>query len=442
MRAGVHAPALGHMSDSGFGTVALLLFLFLASAHVLGYVFTRLRQPRVVGEILAGLLLGPVVLGHFAPHWTSQFASTSEAKTVLGFVYNLGLILLMFASGAETHGLFGKKDRRQVGILGLLGTGIPFVVALAAVPLLPMKALAGTVANGLPLTLTLAIAVAVTSIPVISKILHDLHILHTRFARLVLGVAVLEDIGLWAVLALATALAKSQNVPQREIVIHVLATVAFFAFGLFVAPWLLRRMNRARWNVLVTASPIGYTVAVLFAYVGLAALLQVSLVFAAFLAGFAITSDQERLGETIGAISKFSFAVFVPVYFAVVGYRLDLGHGFPVALLAAFLLASCSLKLFSAGLGARLAGFDWAGSLNLATALNARGGPGIVLASVAFDAGIINASFYTVLVIAAVLTSQAAGAWLDYVLKRGVPLLGRAEVATLPITPEAVKEAA
>ncbi|MGH9524454.1 MAG: cation:proton antiporter [Terriglobales bacterium] len=424
----------------GFGTIALLLFFFVSTAQTLGYLFTRLRQPRVVGEILAGVLLGPVVLGYFAPAWTSSFTHV-EAKAVLGFVYNLGLILLMFASGAETHGLFSKQDRRQVGILGLVGTGIPFAIGLAVAPFLHLDSIAGKYGHGLPLTLVLAIAVAVTSIPVISKILHDLKILHTRFSRLVLGVAVLEDIGLWAVLALATALAKSGVVPQAEIARHVLAAVVFFATGLFLAPPLIRRLNHARWNVLAQTSPVAYTMSVLLGYVGLASIFDVSLVFAAFLAGYAIVNDKEFLGEAIDAISKFSFAVFIPVYFAVVGYRLDLAHGFPFFLLAVFLLGSCVLKLLSAGAGARLAGFNWFGSLNLAAALNARGGPGIVLASVAFDAGIINVRFYTVLVMAAVLTSQAAGAWLDYVLKKDLPLLGVAEVE--PVVARApVKEAA
>jgi Kef-type K+ transport system membrane component KefB len=202
---------------------------------------------------------------------------------------------------------------------------------------------------------------------------------------------------------------------------------------------MLRRITRARWNILARTSPIGYAVSVLFAYVGLAAMVDVSLVFAAFLAGFAMASDTEALGITIESVSRFSFAVFVPVYFAVVGYRLDLRHGFPLTILLVFLLASCSLKLVSAGVGARLAGFNALGSLNLAAALNARGGPGIVLASVAFDAGIINAGFYTVLVIAAVLTSQAAGAWLDYVLTRGWPLLGTEDAVDVPA---AVEEAA
>jgi len=106
-----------------------------------------------------------------------------------------------------------------------------------------------------------------------------------------------------------------------------------------------------------------------------------------------------------------------------VGYRLDLSKTFSFSLLAVFFVAACSVKFLTVSLGARLGGFGWRDAANLAMATNARGGPGIVLASVAYDAGIINAAFYTTLVLVAVLTSQAAGAWLRYVLRSGWPLL-------------------
>jgi Kef-type K+ transport system membrane component KefB len=106
-----------------------------------------------------------------------------------------------------------------------------------------------------------------------------------------------------------------------------------------------------------------------------------------------------------------------------VGYRLDFTKGFSPLMLAAFLLGSSAVVLVSIGLAARLAGFRGLDIVNLALTCNARGGPGIVLASVAFDAGIINAPFFTTLVLTAVLTSQACGVWLDLVLRKGWPLL-------------------
>ena len=418
------------MSNADFGSFTVFLFLLLAAARLLGYLFTRIRQPKVVGEIFAGVLLGPSLLGHFAPaisaailplHQDSPAGASYAA--VLSFLYNFGLLLLMFASGAETKGLFNREDRRQVAWLGALGTGIPFVAALCAVSFLPLGLLAGRSHARLPLMLVVSIAVAVTSIPVISKILYDLKILHTRFARLVLGVAVIEDIVLWALLAVATALAESGNIPHRKIAMHVSVTVIFLAIGLFAAPKILGRLTRSRWNVLAATSPIAYIMVVLLAYAAVASLLDISLVFAAFLAGYAVVADRDLLPQAIAAITDVSFSVFIPIYFAVVGYKLDLGRTFSFSMLAIFLLLSSGVKLLSAGLGARIAGFGIGDSVNLATALNARGGPGIVLASVAFDAGIINAVFYTTLVLVAILTSQAAGVWLAYILRSGRPLL-------------------
>jgi hypothetical protein len=112
-----------------------------------------------------------------------------------------------------------------------------------------------------------------------------------------------------------------------------------------------------------------------------------------------------------------------PVYFALVGLKLDLIRAVSLRMIAAFLIGSCVVKILSVSLAGRCAGFRGLDLVNLAITTNARGGPGIVLASVAFEAGIISPEFYTTLVLAAVLTSQMAGAWLDYVLRKGWPLL-------------------
>jgi Kef-type K+ transport system membrane component KefB len=222
---------------------------------------------------------------------------------------------------------------------------------------------------------------------------------------------------------------------------HVIANLAFFAIGLFIAPTLLKKISRQRVNVLAVHAPVAYVFLVLLAYSAVAAMLDVNLVFAAFLAGLAVVKDK-RLLEAIRTISSVSFAIFIPIYFAVVGYKLDLTKSFSFGLLAVFLSIACIIKLIAAGAGARFAGFSWRDSTNLAAALNARGGPGIVLASVALDAGIVNAPFYTTLVLVAVLTSQLAGFWLDYVLRKGQPLLSGQERALTPAGSEADTRAA
>jgi len=412
------------MSNSDLATVLFLLLLLAGLAQLLGYVFVKMRQPKVIGEILAGIILGPAVLGRLQIGSLSLPELSKHHASILNFVYWMGLLLLMFMSGAETKQLFSRDEQREVTWLAIVGTGTPFILGLVFGPMLVGPAIAGPKGSTLSLVIILAVGVAVTSVPVIAKIFADLKILHTRFARLVLGVAVLEDIVLWAALAVATALAGTAVLHPRQMAYHLLATVGFFALGLTLLPRVVKRFNKSKFNILAKHSPVGYALAVLLAYCVVAGALDVNLVFAAFLAAFAVVHKKRRLfADALDAIGKVSFAFFIPVYFAIVGLKLDLVKAFSWQMFVLFLVGTCIVKILSVSLAGRFAGFRGLDLVNLAFTTNARGGPGIVLASVAFDAGIINAKFYTALVLVAVITSQFAGAWLEYVLHRRWPLL-------------------
>jgi Kef-type K+ transport system membrane component KefB len=411
------------VSNSALTSVLFVLLLLVGLAQVFGWVFVKLRQPRVVGEIVAGTVLGSAVLGRI-PSVAHFITGVEHQGNILDFIYWMGLLLLMFLAGAETQQLFTHEERREVGWLTIVGTGLPFVLGLIFAPWIIRPSLAGPNGNRISLTIILAVGVAVTSVPVVSKIFADLRILHTRFARLVLGVAVLEDIVLWLALAIATTAAGKAPLQSRAMALHLAATVIFFILGLTLLPRAIKRVNKSDFNVLAKHQPVSYSIAVLLGYCALAGALDVSLVFAAFLAGFAVVHKKRKLfAEALDAISKVAFAFFIPVYFAIVGLKLDLVRGVSVSMLVLFIAATCAVKILSVSLAGRLAGFRGLDLLNLAITTNARGGPGIVLASVAFDAGIISSTFYTTLVVAAVVTSQMAGVWLERVLRSGRPLL-------------------
>jgi Kef-type K+ transport system membrane component KefB len=140
------------------------------------------------------------------------------------------------------------------------------------------------------------------------------------------------------------------------------------------------------------------------------------------------------------SLQGFSFAFFIPIYFAIVGLQLDLLHGFSIAFFLLFLLLACAVKAGSVYLGARLAGETSGASLNLAVALNARGGPGIVVASVAYAAGIIDQPFYAALVMLAIVTSLFAGSWLAHIPKER--LLAEQPVPAWPLPWRAGKDSA
>src|SRR6202795_1256368 len=307
------------MTNSELTQVLFLLLLLVGLAQLLGWLFVKLRQPRVIGEILAGVVLGNAVVGRL-PFAARFIESAKHQGNVLDFVYWLGLLLLMFLAGAETQQLFTRDERREVGWLIIVGTGRPFLLGLWFAPLLIRPSLSGPNGNRISLTIILAVGVAVTSVPVASKIFADLKILHTRFARLVLGVAVLEDIVLWLALAVATATAGKAVLRPRELTYHLVTTVVFFGLGLTIVPRIVKRINKSRFNIIAKHSPVAYAIAVLLGYCVVAGALGVSVVFAAFLAGFAVVHKKRRLfAEALDVIAKISFAFFVPVYFALVG---------------------------------------------------------------------------------------------------------------------------
>jgi Kef-type K+ transport system membrane component KefB len=187
--------------------VLLALGLLLAAAHGFGHAMIRLHQPRVIGEIIGGLLLGPTLLGALAPGVESAlFPSSGSVPAVLDAIYQLGLLFLMFAAGSEMRTFFDRRERKALTSISVVGMLLPFAAGLAAVYALNLQSLHGSAATDPAFILVFGIAVAITSIPVISRIMLDLGILDTSFARIVLGVAVVEDIVLYVLFAIALGL--------------------------------------------------------------------------------------------------------------------------------------------------------------------------------------------------------------------------------------------
>jgi Kef-type K+ transport system membrane component KefB len=395
------------MNNSELGNVLLAVLLLMVGANLLGQLFTKLRQPKVVGEILAGILLGPTLLGKVAPCFAADLFGadkTSGKAVVLGFLYNFGMLMLMFVAGASAKHLLGKENRKATAFILGLGTPLPFLFALVVAPWLPIEQFMGTAGSEQAVILVFACAAAVTSIPVITKIFSDLGILHTRFASLQLGSAVLEDIGLWGVLSIASAIAASKlgsagGDLTSSIGEHIAVNALFVVVALFVMPAVLRKVSRARWNTVAQNSPIVWMFGIFLGYVSLAAALDVTLAFAALLAGFGVmggmkSTEQLRFRAPMQSISDLAGSFFVPVYFALIGYRLDLSKTFDPVMLAAFMLGTSVVVFLCVGVGAKLAGMNRLDTINLAITQNARGGPGM-----------------------------ACGFWLDYVLRKGWPLL-------------------
>jgi Kef-type K+ transport system membrane component KefB len=204
---------------------------------------------------------------------------------------------------------------------------------------------------------------------------------------------------------------------------HVAVTLGFFLLPVVAGPGLVQRLADWPGNLLHRASPVAFQLVFMLTLAGLASFVGVAPIFGALVAGILAGDLRGRDLDARRAIIDVSSATLVPLYFAVVGLRLDLVGSFEPLFFLFLLSFACLVKSVSCYVGARLVGEGRSGARNLAVALNARGGPGIVLASVALDAAIIDDSFSTMLVMLALVTSVIAGSWLEAVLRRGKDLL-------------------
>lgn len=401
------------------------IVLLLISAHWFGYIFQRFKLPRVIGEIVGGLVLGPTLLGYFSPasyDWIFN-AFDSEGK-LISIIYWIGLVLLVFIAGFEIQKPLSKNDRKTILVILLGATMIPFLAGWLAPSFYDFSPYLGTKGNMLALKMIIAIAATISAIPVISKIFIDLGIINTHFAKIVLAIATIEDAILWIALAITTGLVNAVNISTSAIVLTVLIIVVFFGIGLLIMPRLISYSNNLRYNLLIKSSVAGYMLLICFFFAALASLLNVNILFGAFLAGIIIGSmPDKRFGTAKTHIKEVSLGFFIPICFAVIGLKLDLVHKWDIMFFLGFLLFTTISKTFGTIIAAKLTHKDWLSSFNLAVATNTKGGVGIVLATVAFDLGIINEPFFVVLVMTAIVTSLLAGCWFKLVLSKGWKLL-------------------
>lgn len=401
------------MLDHELSRFLLSLVLLLFFALSIGHIFSLFGLPRVIGEICAGLILGPSLLGFFAPDlfkWI--FQGFPEQGKLLSVFYWLGLIFLMFTAGFKISTTFAEGDRELIPMLIIGGLGLPFLFGLLATNWLPNTMAAHPAA----FALVIATASAVTSIPVLTRIFLDLEMLTGRFAQAVLSAAAVQDLILWIALSIALTIQHGHAdgpFAFGEIVPVIAGTLVFAAVALLLFPVSLRYAGRVVLKGSPDASLVGYTLLVCLVLVSIASVLKVNIVFAALLAGVVIGRlPGSRLDPVKHNIANLAVWFFVPIYFALVGLQMHLPGNFDPALIFGFLFVSSLIKVSSVALFARFAKVTWGRALDYGVTMNARGGPGIVLASLAYAAGIIDAVFFVALVVASIISSLIAGLWL------------------------------
>ena len=412
----------------------------LLAAHLGGLLAANVGIPPMVGELTGGVLLGATVFRRVWPRghaWLMPAAPEpgSSVLPILSFCSTVGLLMLLFVGGRELRRLLTRRDLRAVGWTSVLGVLVPVAAGLALLQVVDVSRYLGSANHLTALKIVLLIALAVTSIPIITRIFLDLGLLGTRLARIVLSVAVIEDVLLYIALSIALGMAQAEATSDASIphllglapdslafmLWHVVASLGLLA----VAAWGFGKAGKAgqassRVNLIAQRSPLGWTLVSILLTTAAAMLLGLAPMFGALVAGIAASSTtQPELVKAQQQVEAVGSSFFIPLYFALIGVSLDLVRDFDWRLSGGLLVAGSIVKYGGALLGAHAAGERPVMANAIAISVNARGGPGLVVASTAFAAGIVNAAAYTSLVILAVTTSVVAGIVLSQVLRRG-----------------------
>jgi Kef-type K+ transport system membrane component KefB len=409
------------VTDAELGRFLLALVSLLTLALLFGRLAERIAVPPVMGEIAAGLLLGPSILGLVLPGVHAWLFTAFPAQgALLASFYWMGLILLMFVAGFRVQREMAAEDRRTVLVLLAASLTLPMLGGWYLTEIMDAGRMIAPGAPPHAFHLVLAIAAAVTSIPVISRIFLDLGLMETRFAKVILMTATLQDLVLWTALAIATGIASGKAADQAGLGQVIATTVVFMGVAVVAGPALLTRMGRRAPIRSDTPALVGYALAACLALATIASLLHINVIFGALAAGIIVGAlPHHRLKDAKQRISDIALWFFVPLYFAIVGLKIDLAKHFDLEQVVVFVLATSALKFASCASALRLAGRPFRACVDYGVAMNTRGGPGIVLASVALAYGVITETFFVTLVLASLLTSLFSGAWLRAAMRAG-----------------------
>jgi Kef-type K+ transport system membrane component KefB len=413
----------GAEGEAALRTLVLQLALVLVASGLGAWVAKNfLRQPPVIGQILAGLAFGPSLLGRWAPEVHAWIAPTTGTH-LLATLAELGLVLLVFQLGLEMdfRGRLGGSGMRTAFIVGVVGFFWPFAIGYAAAPWFAER-IGMELTDPLGFRLMFACALSVTAVPVLGRIFCELGASHTRAAALSLGAAGLSDVLGWVVLgAIATYTRVGWDSVRllSQLGAMLLGVVVVFALVRPVLGYLLRAELFANQGRLPQRA-IGWVLLVVCVASLISSLLGVFALIGSLLIGVALQGQRDLAAEWERAVAPLVQALFVPLFFTLTGLRTDLGslHGSSdIVLFVLILLLAFALKLTSGYAAARLCGESHHVSLAVGVAMNARGLMELVALNVGLSLGLIPPSVFTMMVLMAIGSTYVAAPMLRRVLR-------------------------
>lgn len=400
-------------SEADFALLLFQLFVLLSLALGLGELFRRLGQPTVIGEILAGVILGPSVLKTLAPRLAAGFLNGPQTQ-LLGSLAWLGSVFLLLLAGTEINLTTLVKERRVLALTSLIGIFVPFTAGFMLGMSLPDSYLLDPSKRSL-FSLFLATALSISAIPLVAKILMDLQLLRSSVGQTILGSAVVNDLLGWVLFAVILSMLTSQH--QHSVTGIVIFTLAFAAFCLTIGRRLAHRLFSSFKQLrLPSESILGAAVLLAFLCAAFTQWIGIHAIFGAFLAGVMIGETGDAVNGTRELLRQMVFYIFAPIFFATMGLRANFILHFDPALLAVFLVVAILTKVLGGSLGAYLGGKRKQESLAIGFGLMPQGAMGIILAFIALEFSLISETVFVALICTAMVTSIMSGPLIRWAL--------------------------
>ena len=388
-----------------FQLLAALLFVIIA-ARLLGGLFRRFNQPPVIGEVIAGIMLGPSLLGRIAPG-ASELIMPAQIAPLLSAISQLGVILYMFLVGLELNTLVLRKRTHASITVSHSSIVVPFTLGAAlALWLYPRYC-----SRDVPFTvfaLFIGVSMSVTAFPVLARILTDQRLHTTRMGAVALACAAVGDATAWCLLAFVVSVVKAE--PGSLIATLALTAGYIAVMVILVRPLVLRfvRWHESSRNLTQNAFA-GVCVALLVSalcteWIGIHAL------FGAFLVGAIVPHDSALAREVGGKINDLVVVLLLPAFFAFTGLRTQIGlvHSLDQWLTCGAIIAVASLGKFGGtAVAARLTGTEWRESMALGILMNTRGLMELIVLNVGLELGVLTPTLFAMLVIMALVTTVA-----------------------------------
>jgi Kef-type K+ transport system membrane component KefB len=429
---------------AAFFLAVVVVMLF---ARLMGAAVARFRQPRVMGEVLAGILLGPTVLGLLFPD-LQRAIFPSDVIPLIGVVANLGLIFYMFLVGLELDLSQLRGRLAQTAAISNTGVAIPMLAGIAVA--LPTYTLVGPPAKGgfTAFALFMGVSMSITAFPVLARILVERRMLRRPVGALALASAAIDDVSAWFLIALATAVATAGG--GFDVVRTILLAGAFcLVMGVGVRP-LVARVSRAYDEA--GRVPVTWITAI-FAMVLLAAFtteeIGIALIFGGFIAGTVMPRHAGLTEDVTHRMEDFVVLLLLPLFFAYTGLKTNvlLLDRFELVLLTLVLLVVAIVcKYGGSVLASRVTGLGWRESAVIGALMNTRGLTELIVLNLALEKGVISEALFAALVLMALVTTFMAGPVLNRLDPKnefGEPVeaeLDRAREETAAITPMPIPE--